>query len=321
MKKKPMETISSIFSNPFTYAVFIIVAALVAAFNAKKASKKTDGIVTTTQSIEGTTNATFTRLENVSTNLITTLGKIEQANSKLEENRSSINDTYEKTIESLKATLQSKDEILGMITGGDSYPQLTLTKNAFFVVVNGTYGIPNLKVEVYHLKDYNSIPSEVVSDYLLNNTISGYIQRIYSSEARNLGVGNVNPIEYDSFIRTELANTNISHGFDIFYTGDYKSWVQKIRLIPVNGKWEFLDCLEESSSFNKTTNLMNTRKTIYFKTSENFPYLSKIDDKVYCGSSSCYVFDHKVHPIPIPNLLHEIKKENFIPTFGFGYFE
>lgn len=310
-----MEILSSIFSNPFTYAGIIILAALVAAFNAKNASKKTDGIVTTTHSIEGTTNATFSRLENVSTNLITTLGKIEQANSKLEENRKSINDTYEKTIESLKATIQSKDEILGMITGGDSYPQLALSKNAFFVFVNGTYGIPNLKVEIYHLEDYKNIPSEVVSDYLLNKTMSGYIQKIYSSEARNLGVGNVNPIEYDSFIRNELANTNISHGFDIFYTGDYKSWVQKIRLIPVNGKWELIDCLEELSTFNKTKNLMNTRKTIYFNSSENFPYLSKIEDKVYCGSSSCYMFDRKV-----PNLLHEIKKENYRPTLGFGYF-
>jgi len=167
-----MEILSSIFSNPFTYAGIIILAALVAAFNAKNASKKTDGIVTTTHSIEGTTNATFSRLENVSTNLVTTLGKIEQANSKLEENRKSINDTYEKTIESLKATIQSKDEILGMITGGDSYPQLALSKNAFFVFVNGTYGIPNLKVEIYHLKDYNNIPSEVVFDYLLNKTMS-----------------------------------------------------------------------------------------------------------------------------------------------------
>jgi len=77
-----------------------------------------------------------------------------------------------------------------------------------------------------------------------------------------------------------------------------------------------IDCLEESSTFNKTKDLMNTRKTIYFNSSENFPYLSKIEDKVYCGSSSCYMFDRTV-----PNLLHEIKKENYRPTLGFDYFD
>ena len=69
-------------------------------------------------------------------------------------------------ITNLEKTIESKDEIIGMVTGGDSYPRLSIGNNYFFLSVNGVYSIPECTVEIVYLKNYLNISLNTTSDYL-----------------------------------------------------------------------------------------------------------------------------------------------------------
>lgn len=298
-------------SSPWTYAGIVTFAAFAAAYGSHRIDVKRDKMASHIDSLVIKANETLQELNDVSNVMDTNLNKTEKANEKLEV-------TYQKTIEALEATIQSKDEVLGMITGGDSYPHIAMTQGQFYLLVNGTYGIPNLNIQIYYLKDYNNIPSKIVSDYLSNKTQTEFIYEIYNSKCRNLGVGIVHSISYDSF-KSEFKN-KISHGFDIIYQGDFKSWVQRIRLIPVNDKYEVFEELEEIISYNKTNNLGNTRKQVFLKVSDDFPYINKDGENRYCASNCFYIFNHKVHPVPIPNILHKILEKNIRAPYEIDFF-
>lgn len=304
--------------SPFLYAGIVALAAFLAAWGSYRIGKIRNDIANRTATLVESADKSLTELRKVGNSLNISLERIEHANLKLEENKKSIFETYEKTIESQKAIIQSKDEILGMITGGDSYPKIALFKDNIYVFVNGTYGIPDLKIEIYHLKNIDKIQASDISRYLSNGTESDNISKVYSGETKNLGAGLAHPIDC-GYIKNELMKI-VPQGFDIIFVGGFKKWIQRIRLYPINGKWERLDGLEETRTFIKTNNLTDMKSTIYFKASENFPHLFKVENEVFCGTNSYYVFDRKVQLIVVPNILHKITHENTIPPFDIDFF-
>lgn len=307
-----------IFNPLFAIFILTVIAAFFVWINSVKDSKIRDQINSGVDTLKIQSDETIRRLKDANRDISVSLEKTKKANEQLAENNQKISENYRKTIEAKEAIIDAQKDIIGQITGGDSYPSIVMTRNQFFLLVNGTYGIPNLNIQIYYLKDYTKIPSKIVSDYLLNKTQTEYIYEIYNSKCRNLGVGIVHPISYDS-LKSEF-NNKISHGIDIVFQGDFKSWIQRIRLIPINDKYEVFEELEEIISYNKTRNLGNTRKQLFIKVSDNFPYINKDGENRYCPSNCLYIFDHKVHPIPIPNILHKILKKNIIPPYEIDFF-
>lgn len=180
-------------------------------------------------------------------------------------------------ITNLNKTIEAKNEIIGMFTGGDSYPEIMFGKNSFLLASNGKYGIPNLKLQIVHIKDYEKVPIETLSKYLNNQKASGSISVVYTKTFTKTFAGTMHTIKF-SDIGIHL-DKKISHGFDFNFNSDFKRWTERVRLINVNDKWEVLIGLEEETSHKKNTHTLSQPRTIYFRASPDFPYLEKVNGK------------------------------------------
>lgn len=239
-----------------------------------------------------------------------------ETNAMLEENKQSITDTLSKTVE-------AKEEIIGMLTGGDSYPTILYNKDGFLLASHGKYGIPNLKLQIVHISDYQHTSMESISNYLNNNKTNDNISVVYTNIFTKTFAGTVHTIKL-SELNIEI-DKNISHGFDFNFSNDFKRWVQRVRLIPVNGKWEVLDGLEEEVTYKKDIHSVPAPKTIHFRASQNFPYLENIQGKKY-GANKLYYHltvdrESKLNYHNLFNRSFEMTRDRIMDAFDINYFD
>jgi hypothetical protein len=284
------------FSSPYFYAAIVCVAAIVAAYGSSRIAKTRKAIAERTEKLVKSADSTLAELKNTSKIIDSSLFETKQANKKLEENKNSIIENLNKTIEVKEATIQAQKDIIGQITGGDSYPRLSLSNKGFHVTSEGTYNIPNLNVKVFFLKDYLNIPSEITASYLTENKESEFIYKIIDKTLSKLWLNGRSPLlEIDKKIIRSIINTN-SSGFDIYFASEYRRWVQKIRLIkhPKEEKWGVIDIMHSEKITTPEDDPRRTRR-IYLEISDNFPLYFRANDT---NEKICriilYVLDKKI---------------------------
>lgn len=229
------------------------------------------------------------------------LDKVTLANVQLLETNEKLNkaslqllDNYNKTLEALEAsnkakdeainaqneTLKSKDEIIGLLTGGSSFPRISLKKGGFHISVQGEYSIPDLRIIIYALPNYLNIPAQVTSDYMKGKkTGPSYIFPIYSQQYYMVWAGHLpGSIDIPNFNEYLPTNDGIMNGFDIILETKHKKWKQQIRIVSHNGKWEIADKLLEIPTTQKG-NVMRIPDEIFTEISENFPAIRTANTK------------------------------------------
>lgn len=231
--------------------------------------EKIDTIVTNS---EKKLNDAGEALSKVNAVVVQNLEKSVKAGEQLEQSYKQIVETLNQTIEGKNATLKAQDEIIGQMTGGNSYPQLSLKKGGFYLTNKGIYSIPNLEISIRSIPNCLEIPREVTLDYLKRRQSNGdYIKPVFYKKPYKLWAGlHIESIDIKNF-NSYLPNDNgIMNGFEIYFNSDHKRWVQQIRLISHNGSWEIADILYEIPTTQRDNNFSN-QKEIYNHVSENFP--------------------------------------------------
>jgi len=312
-----------IFSSPYFYAVIIAGAAIVAAIGTDKINKQRNNIAEQTEKIVKTANVTLDQLKIAGDNINESLLKVEEANSKLEENKDKIIETLNKTIENNETTLKAQERIIGILTGGDSFPTILFNKKGFYLASFGDYGIPNLKLQIVHISNYQDCPIESLSLYLKENKADKNIDIVYDESFTKTFAGTFDLISF-SDLRIDL-DKNVTHAFDFNFNSNLKRWTQRIRFVPLNGRWEVLNGLEEEISYKEEKGKIPFPKTIHFKCSINFPLLQEIDGKKYARNAFYYHLtaarQNKLNYHNLFNRSFEISGDNEMESFDIEYFE
>ena len=234
-----------------------------------------------------------------------------------------INETFHETLEVKDTTIAAQKNIIGVLTGGDSYPSVLFNQKGFLLASSGDYGIPNLKLQIIHIPNYQNCPIESLSLYLNDNKADKNIKIIYDKTFTKSFAGSINLIKF-----SELAinlDKDVSHAFDFNFNSDLKRWTQRIRFIPVNNRWEVLNGLEEEISYKEEKGKVPSPKTIHFKASINFPYLEKIEGKIYGRNALFYHLTSKrQNKLNYHNLLNrsfEIEGDREMESFDINFFK
>ena len=276
----------NIFNPLFAIFILTVIAAFFVWINSVKDSKIRDQIYSGVDTLKIKSAETIERLKDANRDITISLKKTIKANEQLAENNLKIAENYLKTIEAKEAIIDAQKDIIGQITGGDSYPRLYLGKKGFFITANGQYSIPNLRIDIYFLKEYLDIPSNMTQSYLKSNSESDYIYKITNLTIPKLWINADNallPIKRE--IRESMTQTR-SSGFDIFFTSEYKRWIQKIRFIQHTddkNKWGVIDILDSEKPITSTKDNIKSNR-IYLEVSNDFPLSfieSKTNEKYY----------------------------------------
>ena len=314
---------SEILSSPYTYAIIIALAAFLAAFGSSRINRQRNEIYKTTKEIVDTAKITLDELKIAGDSINKSLKEAKEANSKLQENKDKIIETLNKTIENKETTLKAQERIIGILTGGDSFPTILFDKKGFFLASFGEYGIPNLQLQIIHISNYQNCPIESLSLYLNENEIDDNIKIVYDKSFTKTFAGTIDLISFSDL--DVVLDKNKSHAFDFNFNSDLKRWTQRIRLFPVNGRWEVLNGLEEEISYREKKDQIPSPKTIHFKASINFPFLQEIDGKKYARNALYYHLtserQNKLNYYNLFNRSFEIKGENEMESFDIDYFE
>lgn len=266
-------------SSPFLYAGIICVAAIVAAIGSNKIANTRKAIASRIENLIGTADTTLNELKETSKVIDLSWNETEKANLKLEDNKKALIKILEKTIDAKDATIESQKDIIGQITGGDSYPRLSIGKKGFYIRIIGEYSIPNLKVDIIFLKNYLNIPYNITQAYIDNQTESEHIYKISSVKYQKLWVNSrTNLIPIENTIRESII-TNNSSGFDIYFNSGFNRWVQKIRFIKHGDidEWGVIDLLHSEKVTAKKGEYQKSSR-IYLEISDKYP-LYFIDPK------------------------------------------
>lgn len=208
IKSKKM---SDFFLSPYTYAVIIAIAAFLAAIGSQHISNTRNLIAKQTENLVDTASETLAQMKDIS---------------------QGINFTLEKTLEAKDATISAQKDILGQITGGDSFSSYDLIQKQLRLRIQGDYSIPNLKIKIYFLKNYIKIPFQEINEYLkkdvqnsksINMIFDGGYEKLFQNVW-------VKPFELPRDVLSSIYEDDFA-GFDIYFTTDYKCWKQSIRLM------------------------------------------------------------------------------------------
>lgn len=185
------------------------------------------------------------------------------------------------------------------------------------------YGIPNFNIEIAYFNEFINTKTSSIVSYLNNNQAVDNISLVYSE-----AFPRTYPRSSHSISLNDLninLDKGVSHGFDFILTSQYKRWVQRIRLIPVNGNWEVLYALEEVQTHDIDKNKISNISEIYFKVSDNYPNLIKHDGKTYGNEFLYYLLDNEkrnfLNSSRLFNNGFEIKEENHIEPLDLDFFD
>lgn len=194
------------------------------------------------------------------------------ASGQLQQNYEQIVATLNTTIKVKDEAIKSKDEIIGQTTGGESYPSLSIKKGGFYLANRGIYSIPNLQVSIRLIPNCLNIPRNATLEYLRNEpTDPKYVIPIYYKKYPKLWAGlSIESIDIKNLNSYIPNDKGIMHAFEIYFESDYKRWMQRIRIISHNGKWEVAEVLDEIPTTQRS-NVYSNEKEIFKHISENFP--------------------------------------------------
>lgn len=168
-------------------------------------------------------NITFEKLKETYANTIENIEKSEL-------NYKTNLENLEKTIEAKNSILESQNDMISKLTGGNSYPYFTITDKKLKLNVNGRYSIPNLHCEIYFLKNYLKQNPDDLRKYLFKGELSTNIIKLNEITISKLFVNrNYGGIELSNEVLQNIKN-DVYSGIDIKFTSDYKVWSQSIRL-------------------------------------------------------------------------------------------
>lgn len=274
----------------------LIIGSYLSFDNDKKSGKMRKGV----DDINAIVITTENKLNEASTNLESNidiaklnLDKVTLANVQLLETNEKLNkaslqllDNYNKTLEALEAsnkakdeallakneTIKSKDEIIGQLTGGNSFPRISLKKGGFHISVQGVYSLYDVKVTIRLIPNFLKIPKQTTQDYLKglqpdSKYIITFNQFTFPKLLSGSLPGSINIKDFNSYF---TRNEEDMHAIDIFIESDRKIWFQRTRLVTHNGKWEVADILKEIPSVQKD-NSFNDGTPIFNTVSEKFP--------------------------------------------------
>lgn len=139
-------------------------------------------------------------------------------------------ENLKRTIEAKEKILKSQDEMISRLTGGNSYPYFTISNKKLKLHLDGDYGIPDLRIEIFFLKNYQMQEREIFLKYIYEGILNEGIIKFYDNTFPKLYV---NKTYQDIIIPNEVLESIMSDdysGFDIKFNSGYKSWTQYIRL-------------------------------------------------------------------------------------------
>ena len=235
-----------------------------------------------------------------------------------------INNTFNETLGVKDTTIATQDNIIGMLTGGDSYPEVLFEKNkGFYLLVSGEYGIPNFNIQIVYFNDFINTQISSLASYLNYSQTVDNISLVHSETFPRTYPRNLHSISLNE-LKINL-DKRVSHGFDFILTSEYKKWIHRIRLIPVNDKWEVLYALEEVTTHDKDKTKLSNISNIYFKVSKDYPYLLKHDGKTNGNEFFYYMLDNdKRRHLNSSRLFNngiEIKEKNIIESLDINFFD
>lgn len=290
---------------------FILIATIIAAIfiyvNAKKDNSTKEEILTGTKTLQ--------------TNAEKTISDLSQVNNEVIESHKKLIKTYDKVIENLNKTIETKEtvistqhEIIGQLTGGNSYPRIGVGDKSFFVIAEGTYSIPECNIEIVLIRNYIDTPIDATYNYLekkeLDNT--NFISVCNTSFPKLWINSKTIQIPYKDIIYESIKNDD-SFGFDIYYNSPFKRWLQHIRFLrfPDNKeKFGIVDILTEEKSYSKKRDYSKIT-TIFREVSNEFPtviFEEKTNKKFYL--IDLYYNDNQKLMMYNYNFALEITKEN-----------
>lgn len=168
-------------------------------------------------------NEAYSQLDDTYTN---TLLGIEKA----EENNKGIIENLKNTIKAKDDILKSQEEMISKLTGGNSYPFITILNNTLQLHLDGDYGIPELRIEIVFFKNYLKQNSTNCKKYIEEGLLNDEIIKFYDHTFTKLYVNKrYQSIIIPNEILESIVNDNYA-GFDIKFNSGYKSWTQYIRL-------------------------------------------------------------------------------------------
>jgi uncharacterized protein (UPF0333 family) len=310
--------------------IVLIIGAVFSFFNSIGDEKTKNEIKDNTDTLVNTAKETVKNLHTVSKNVLISQNQAQKTFDRLnltynntldnlektERNYQTSLENLERTIEAKDATITSQNEIIGQITGGDSYPKITLKNNGFYLSVVGTYNIPDLKIQIGLIQNCLNIPENLTLDYLKGKeTEEIYTIKIQKEYSKLWTIPFSQTIEFKN-MRNYLTQTNGQmHGFEIYFESAYKKWGQKIRVLSHDGNWEIADVLYEIPTTQRD-NTYSAEKVIYEHVSENFPTSSG------ANPYKLVPFFNKSHNQGKGGLIIPIKSNhaNGISSYSFDYF-
>lgn len=246
-------------------------------------------------------NETFVKLNETYKNTLISISKAEETKSVIIEN-------LKRTLEAKEAILNSQNDMISKLTGGDSYPFFTINNKGLKLNINGKHSIPNLHFEIFFLKDYLRQDSETFRKYLFSGELSSNIIKIYENNPQKLFVNKTyKNIDIPYVILKNIVEYSYS-GIDIKFTSDFKTWSQAIRLkrnMFQSETIEICNVIYELKD-SKSEDPFELAKRIKTETSQDFNLDSELMNKM----AKQNLFDHLIIIYPKLEILD--LKENEI---------
>lgn len=139
-------------------------------------------------------------------------------------------ENLKRTIEAKEKILKSQNDMLSRLTGGNSFPYITISHNKLQLHLDGDHGIPDLRIEIFFLNISKNKDNDIYKKYIYEGILNKDIIKFYDNTFTKLYV---NKTYQDIVIPNEILESimkNNDSGFDIRYNSGYKSWTQCIRL-------------------------------------------------------------------------------------------
>lgn len=312
---------NEIISSPFTYAIIVAIAAFIAAIGSYQINKKRNEIAETTKSLVNTADSTMSELKKASIQINTSLEQTKKANQKLDDNKVRIIANLNKTLEAKDATITAQNEIIGQLTGGQSYPKIGIGESCFYILINGKYSIPECEIEIILLKDYLTAPFNVTDNYLKNGIKDGkYFKTLEKLKYPKLWKnGSSISIPFKEDVYNIVMNSQ-SFGFDIFYVSSFKRWKQEIRFLRFyEDKSDFgiFDKLIEENPSQDEDNNVKT-KILIMQISDKFPteFIEAKTKKKFCHID-LYNIENPNLQMYQPNFVMEMTDDNMkLPVYN-----
>lgn len=146
---------------------------------------------------------------------------------------------------------EKTEELIGNLTGGDSFPMIQMTSingdintGQLIAVNQGSYPLYDVTVQVANLTSLRKDSNDFTSAIWNHNTF--------------IEIGNINPSQAVHLQKLQLLN-DPDQSYNLFFIARNGSFIQQLRMRKINGKWL------------SATRVIKKNDTLYEKIDEHFP--------------------------------------------------